>query len=78
MIGLIPSRTALSLETPGSGGSGMHDFTGFYRISSAFFGILSGHNFNDAQVRTCWRHFVESEIGLTQEAIVLFLRSFMT
>jgi hypothetical protein len=51
------------------------DFIGSPQL---FFGILSGHNFNDAQVRTCWRHFVESEIGLTQEAIILFLRSFMT
>jgi hypothetical protein len=51
------------------------DFTGSPPL---FFGILSGHNFNDAQVRTSWRHFVKSEIGLTQEAIVLFLRSFST
>ena len=33
---------------------------------------LSGHGFNDAHLRTCWRHFVEAEIGLAQETIVLF------
>src|SRR5262245_58319594 len=39
---------------------------------------LSGHSFNDAQMRTCWQHSVEAEIGLAQEAIVLFLCSFLT
>jgi hypothetical protein len=45
--------------------------------AQSIFRLSLKNSFKDAQVGTCWHHFVELEIGLAQEAPVLFLRSFL-